>query len=33
MGCLDAIARALLGVLLLIIAAGVASCTPAFLFQ
>jgi len=32
MGCLDAVARLLLGVFLLIIAAGVASCTPAFFF-
>lgn len=30
MGCLDAIARALLGVFLLILAAGIASCVPAF---
>ena len=31
MGFLDAVAKLLLGVFLLILAAGVASCTPAFL--
>lgn len=30
MGCLDAVAKLLLGVLFLIFAAGVASCAPVF---